>query len=525
MGAHVDSNRRAPSREHAAAPARRVALEVLVETERRGAYTREVLKSSTAYRQLDSRDQAFAQRLALGVTATVGCLDDLLNQFLSKPGKVSPRVRMALRIAIFELLYLATPSEVAVSQGVELVRSQASAAAPLANAVLRRVAEGAAGFLVADDAAPEHRAVVRAARRSGLPVWLVRELMASLDGGCFEALVGSQLEPAPVAFHLHPACDAESLVVDSPSPFPGCVVPAHPGALLRSGLLDTAHAVASDEHAQLVATMATQEGSCLEIGAGRGTKSFVISAQARRAGIEGRRHVAVDLFEQKCAQNLERLHAAGFNDVRAFAGDATDLSSVLEPLDQGGAPALFDVVLLDAPCSGRLHAAGFNDVRAFAGDATDLSSVLEPLDQGGAPALFDVVLLDAPCSGTGTMRRHPEIPWRLNRSDCQRDLPALQLSLLVAASARVAPGGSLLYATCSVLAAENEGVVDAFLASEAGSGFQLVPVTEAPLFQLEAYQGARELAAGAMTARGMLRTSPARSAADGHFCARLVRLS
>ncbi len=478
MGAHVDSNRRAPSREHAAAPARRVALEVLVETERRGAYTREVLKSSTAYRQLDSRDQAFAQRLALGVTATVGCLDDLLNQFLSKPGKVSPRVRMALRIAIFELLYLATPSEVAVSQGVELVRSQASAAAPLANAVLRRVAEGAAGFLVADDAAPEHRAVVRAARRSGLPVWLVRELMASLDGGCFEALVGSQLEPAPVAFHLHPACDAESLVVDSPSPFPGCVVPAHPGALLRSGLLDTAHAVASDEHAQLVATMATQEGSCLEIGAGRGTKSFVISAQARRAGIEGRRHVAVDLFEQKCAQNLERLHAAGFNDVRAFAGDATDLSSVLEPLDQGG-----------------------------------------------APALFDVVLLDAPCSGTGTMRRHPEIPWRLNRSDCQRDLPALQLSLLVAASARVAPGGSLLYATCSVLAAENEGVVDAFLASEAGSGFQLVPVTEAPLFQLEAYQGARELAAGAMTARGMLRTSPARSAADGHFCARLVRLS
>ena len=58
-----------------------------------------------------------------------------------------------------------------------------------------------------------------------------------------------------------------------------------------------------------------------------------------------------------------------------------------------------------------------------------------------------------------------------------------------------------------------------------GSGFQLVPVTEAPLFQLEAYQGARELAAGAMTARGMLRTSPARSAADGHFCARLVRLS
>lgn len=478
MGAHVDSNRRASSREHAAAPARRVALEVLVETERRGAYTREVLKSSTAYRQLDSRDQAFAQRLALGVTATVGCLDDLLNQFLSKPGKVSPRVRMALRIAIFELLYLATPSEVAVSQGVELVRSQASAAAPLANAVLRRVAEGAAGFLVADDAAPEHRAVVRAARRSGLPVWLVRELMASLDGGCFEALVGSQLEPAPVAFHLHPACDAESLVVDSPSPFPGCVVPAHPGALLRSGLLDTAHAVASDEHAQLVATMATQEGSCLEIGAGRGTKSFVISAQARRAGIEGRRHVAVDLFEQKCAQNLERLHAAGFNDVRAFAGDATDLSSVLEPLDQGG-----------------------------------------------APALFDVVLLDAPCSGTGTMRRHPEIPWRLNRSDCQRDLPALQLSLLVAASARVAPGGSLLYATCSVLAAENEGVVDAFLASEAGSGFQLVPVTEAPLFQLEAYQGARELAAGAMTARGMLRTSPARSAADGHFCARLVRLS
>ena len=81
------------------------------------------------------------------------------------------------------------------------------------------------------------------------------------------------------------------------------------------------------------------------------------------------------------------------------------------------------------------------------------------------------VLVDAPCSGTGTLRRNPDIKWR------ELDLPQLvnsQRRILDSASRLVRPGGRLVYATCSLLAAENEDVVAAFLTTH--PDFQMVPV-------------------------------------------------
>lgn len=89
-----------------------------------------------------------------------------------------------------------------------------------------------------------------------------------------------------------------------------------------------------------------------------------------------------------------------------------------------------------------------------------------------APALrarsLGAVLLDAPCSGTGTLRRHPEIRWRLREADLAR-LAARQRTLATAAAELVAPGGCLLYATCSLEPEENAGVV-------AGLGLEVVPL-------------------------------------------------
>lgn len=102
---------------------------------------------------------------------------------------------------------------------------------------------------------------------------------------------------------------------------------------------------------------------------------------------------------------------------------------------------------------------------------------------------FDRILLDAPCSGTGVIRRHPDIKWLRRPGDIAVHA-GLQAALLRAAWSMLAPGGRLLYATCSVLWAENQGVVDAFLAStptaraatlpsewgtEAGPGRQILP--------------------------------------------------
>lgn len=97
-------------------PARKLALDVLMEADRRGMYARDVLSSRASAKAIDQRDSAFAARLALGVAATQGILDELLDQFLDKPKKVAPRVRMALRISAFEMLYLHTPGRVAVSR-------------------------------------------------------------------------------------------------------------------------------------------------------------------------------------------------------------------------------------------------------------------------------------------------------------------------------------------------------------------------------------------------------------------------
>ena len=68
-------------------PARKLALDVLMEADRRGMYARDVLSSRASAKAIDQRDSAFAARLALGVAATQGILDELLDQFLDKPKK------------------------------------------------------------------------------------------------------------------------------------------------------------------------------------------------------------------------------------------------------------------------------------------------------------------------------------------------------------------------------------------------------------------------------------------------------
>lgn len=408
-------------------PARRAALRVLVDAERGDRYVRDAFNADAHIAELDARDRGLALRLALGVTATSGCLDEALNAYITKPKKVAPRVRWALRIAAFELLYLGTPAEVAVSQGVELVRSCARSAAGLANAVLRRVASGRDAYLAAEDADSEERELVRLARSGGLPVWLVRAVVEARGGDAARELVAAELEPAPLAVCVNPRVTSLESVGGAACELPGCLSDVDGPALLASGALERADAVVSDLNAQAVAHLAARSGSLLEIGAGRGTKSFVIAAACRRAGV-AHEHVAVELSEGKCALNRERLAAAG--------------------LDAG--------------------------VTVFAGDACDLDSVLLPLDEAaGERRLFDTVLVDAPCSGTGTMRRHPEIPWRLDPQDALYGLPELQLRMLTEAARRVAPGGRLIYATCSVLAAENEDVVSTFLSSAEGKRFAL----------------------------------------------------
>lgn len=76
---------------------------------------------------------------------------------------------------------------------------------------------------------------------------------------------------------------------------------------------------------------------------------------------------------------------------------------------------------------------------------------------------FDHVLIDAPCSGTGTLRRNPEIKWRIKQKDIDK-LNSLQKSILANSSKAVKKGGRLIYCTCSLLSTENEHIINKFLA-------------------------------------------------------------
>ena len=157
-------------------PARRLALDILLDVGRRDAFARDVMNANTLLKNLDERDAGFTRRLVLGVTATSGCLDDFLQQCSDPKTRFNPRVRCALRIALFELLYLDAPANVAVSQGVELVRSQSRGAAGLANAVLHRAVSNRSSFRDAEGVDPVHARIVSLARTSGTPVWLARRI-------------------------------------------------------------------------------------------------------------------------------------------------------------------------------------------------------------------------------------------------------------------------------------------------------------------------------------------------------------
>ena len=131
---------------------------------------------------------------------------------------------------------------------------------------------------------------------------------------------------------------------------------------------------------------------------------------------------------------------------------------------------------------------------------------------------FDAVLLDAPCSSTGTVRRHPDVPWTKTPEDIER-LAALQRRLLDKAFTLVRRGGTVLFSNCSLDPMEGEDVVEGFLADTPDAQADLIPPGEIPGI------------AAFVTAKGTVRTTPAgldmgtpsRSGMDGFFAARLKK--
>ena len=124
----------------------------------------------------------------------------------------------------------------------------------------------------------------------------------------------------------------------------------------------------------------------------------------------------------------------------------------------------------------------------------------------------DIVLIDAPCTGTGTWRRNPDSRWNLKPTDIQ-ELVALQKSILDSAKRLVKPGGTLVYATCSLLKEENENQVEWFLAHNTDFNAGQIELPEVLKTQTDRFQCKEH----------QFRSYPGLSGTDGFYLATIAK--
>jgi 16S rRNA (cytosine967-C5)-methyltransferase len=313
--------------------------------------------------------------------------------------------------------------------------------------------------LPADHALPD-------AVRFGVPAWLLPRLAARF-GDALEAEMAAMDAPAPTDLRANllkatreqarAALAAEGIEAEPTrfSPW-GLRVegrrPVTATAAFRDGLVEI-----QDEGSQLIALLADARPGMrvVDFCAGAAGKTLALAAMMGNRG----RLVACDVNGQRLDAAVKRLRRAGVGNVER---------RLLEP-----------------------------------GEKWTKRSA----------AAFDRVLVDAPCTGTGTWRRNPDARTRLSEADLA-ELVAKQAVILDRASRLVKPGGTLVYATCSLLAEENESQVSAFRARTAS--FEVVPLAEAWA----------AVASGAPPCAGpFLSLTPARHGTDGFFAAVLRRTS
>ncbi len=440
-------------------PARALALDILSYARKNDSYAKEVLHASEKYTSLSPEDRSFASKLVFGVSSSYGVLDECINFYLSKPTKLAPSVRDALRISTFELLYLEKSPHAAVSQGVELVRSVAHRASGLANAVLRKIADNKDSFLYSGKDQTEILA-----KQSGFNYKFAKLIVDSIGEDACSDLMRAQTEPAPVYVYL---LDDKKVEIDQNNLEPIAGLERSYKVLNASDFtqnFDESYAVVMDASAQYVSRIAlgAGRGNMLEVGSGRGTKSSLF------ASIIKDRQLDLDLV---CLEQFAYKNEIAKKRI--------------------------------APLTDKLP----NFISA---DATqDLSSVLSPD--------FDTVFIDAPCSGSGTLRRHPELVWSTNKEKLA-SLQALQFKILSNCSQYVKAGGELIYATCSVLQAENEELIEKFLASKAGQDFELESVLEREGLEEAFLDEFSKHTQGSYFKHQVKKGGP-----DGHFCARLIK--
>jgi 16S rRNA (cytosine967-C5)-methyltransferase len=421
----------------------------------------------------DERDRALAGEIATGTLRWQAAFDYVVEQFARRPAaKLDPEVLDILRLTMFQMLHLdRVPASAAVNDAVNLTRrASKKSAAPLVNAVLRRV-NRERGKLplpprptrISFGNTPTKEVRVPIDYLSvtlSHPKWLIERWLERHGFEAAEAWAQFDNTPAALTLRANTLRTARDELAEKLAGYGVETAPtrfAPDGLIVRAGnplltpLASEGLFVVQDEASQLIAVFASpQPGErVLDVCASPGGKTTAMAAMMGDRGAI----VACDVRPRRVDLLSRGVAASGATCVSIVQADAARILPFR--------------------------------------------------------AAFDTVLLDAPCSGLGTLRRDPDIRWRRTEAE----LPALadaQLAMLTHAGAVLRVSGRLVYSTCSSEPEENEAVVARFL--ETHPGFS--PADAANLSpRVQPF----------LTPDGHLRTLPFQHGLEAFFAAMLVR--
>lgn len=389
-------------------PARAAAFDVLLRIENERSFSSALLP---LYEEsLSAADSGLCHELTLGSLRRQIYLDRVIAEFAGSK-KLDPAVRVAIRIGLYQLLFLErVPDYSAINESVGLVqRAKKTSAKGFVNAILRRATREKPVFQYADE-------TERISVETSHPQWLIEKWAGEFGAGEAELLAAANNEIPQPAFRLTQF--VEDIEPDAKSNWrqsefvEGCFLTDKSSTQLRE--LEENGAIYFQDEASQMAARAVEipnGGVFLDVCAAPGGKTGLI---AQRFAGDIRLAAAGDLHWSRVEYLRDNCARQEVDFVNIVQYDAT-------------APLPF------------------------------------------ADEAFDVVFVDAPCSGTGTIRHNPEIRYFLTVND----FPALsskQRSILQNASKLVKHGGSLVYSTCSLEKEENEEIAREFLTN--GSDFE-----------------------------------------------------
>lgn len=392
-------------------PARKLAFKILLQSELGRGSTDDLLAPGVP--KLDEPDQRLATEIVMGVLRLRGDLDHILSQLADKPiSAFDAQVLTALRMGAYQIRWLSRiPKSAAVNESVELTKlARKRSATGLVNAILRKCEPAPArpGEATWNIENPDARECVL----RSLPEWLRERWTRAFGesgvlGLAWTSIQRPRMTLRAIGGSLQASLVAEELRAAGISAVPGRYAPG--AIVLEAGshisdlkVIREGRAVIQDEASQAVASLldANWANRVLDLCAAPGLKTGQIAGE-----MQGGLLIA-------CERSSRRLKM---------------MKELLESWKLAGPHVMF--VQLDA-------------------------SVDLPL-----ATKFDRILLDAPCSGTGTLARNPEIKWRLEPQNFV-GYAARQRRMLRNALSSLAPGGRVVYSTCSLEMEENEEVVE-----------------------------------------------------------------